>query len=158
MAAILRGNKRMAFTLVELLASIAIIGLLIALLLPAIQSAREASRRAACANNLKQIGLALLSYENAQHVGPLGVSGQAGFGMSWWAQVLPYLEQSAVSNRLDYTGPFNGLMTLHMGNAQVINGLQMPTLGLPFEPDGSDASRRRGFRANAILCGYRWGI
>ncbi|HEY4308723.1 MAG TPA: DUF1559 domain-containing protein [Pirellulales bacterium] len=125
------GNQRSAFTLVELLASIAIIGLLIALMLPAIQTAREASRRATCANNLKQIGLALLSYENAQHVGPIGVSGQAGCGMSWWASTLPFLEQAAVSDRLDYSGSSTGFLLLHAGNAQVVNGLQIPSLACP---------------------------
>ena len=127
MASFRAGRKRTAFTLVELLASIAIIGLLIALLLPAIQSAREASRRAACANNLKQIALALLNYESAQQIMPIGASGQGGFGISWWGQVLPHLEQSAVFNRLDFAGPFNGLMTSHAGNARVVNDLQFPS-------------------------------
>ncbi len=122
------------FTLVELLVVIAIIAVLTALLLPAIQSSREAGRRAACANNLKQIELGLLNYENLQRVAPLGASGQAGFGMSWWPQILPFIEQSAVFNGLDFAGPFNGMVTLHAGNAHLVGGLQLPAMICPSSP------------------------
>lgn len=100
-------RKRCAFTLVELLVVIAIIGILVALLLPAIQSAREAARRTQCQNNLKQLGLAFSNFESAQRALPSG-----GWGYLWtgdpdmgagerqpggWAySLLPYLEDSTV--------------------------------------------------------------
>ncbi len=93
-----------AFTLVELLVVIAIIGVLVALLLPAVQAAREASRRMSCQNNLKQIGLACLNYESAQGKFPPGSTipdrGQPAQGFSWHVLVLPYIESSAVGDQL----------------------------------------------------------
>jgi prepilin-type N-terminal cleavage/methylation domain-containing protein len=80
-----------AFTLVELLVVIAIIGILVALLLPAIQAAREAARRSQCANNLKQIGLACLNFESARRKLPPGA--YLGEGSAWSAFILPYLEE-----------------------------------------------------------------
>ncbi len=93
-----------AFTLVELLVVIAIIGVLVALLLPAVQAAREASRRMSCQNNLKQIGLACLNYESALGKFPPGSTipdrGQPAQGFSWQVLVLPYIESSAVGDQL----------------------------------------------------------
>ncbi len=106
MASRARTHSPAGFTLVELLVVIAIIGILIALLLPAVQSAREAARATQCANNVKQIQLALLNYHGAFEIFPPGTDGPHA-GWSWSALILPYLEEQAVHNRCDFDFGYN---------------------------------------------------
>ena len=99
---IIRGRRqRSGFTLVELLVVIAIIGILVALLLPAVQAAREAARRSTCQNHLKQLGIALLNFESTHKTLP---GGQVGvFGLNYHSvqvQILPYIEEAAVQDQL----------------------------------------------------------
>ena len=103
-----QNTPRRAFTLVELLVVIAIIGILIGLLLPAVQAVREAARRSTCSNNLRQIGLALLNYESAQMVFPPGqtwtvekTANPDRIGYSWLTHVLPHLEAGNTFDSLD---------------------------------------------------------
>src|ERR1700722_14935917 len=97
------GPTRRGFTLIELLVVIAIIGLLIALLLPAVQAAREAARRSQCVNNLKQLGLAVQGYSDANGVLPpaaaTGPEWSNNFSMK--ARILPFLEQAALFNSMN---------------------------------------------------------
>ncbi len=87
---------RNAFTLVELLVVIAIIGILVALLLPAIQAAREAARRTECQNHLKQIGLAVQTFHDSQKYFPTGRDKSDQLGVSWAFRILPQLEETAI--------------------------------------------------------------
>ncbi|MCA9102916.1 MAG: DUF1559 domain-containing protein [Pirellulales bacterium] len=100
------GVARRGFTLVELLVVIAIIGILIALLLPAVQAARESARRAQCTNNLKQIGLALINYHDTLQVFPPGTLGN-GTGWSWSARLLPFMEVGNVHKQIDFGVNYN---------------------------------------------------
>jgi len=100
--------RRRAFTLVELLVVIAIIGVLVALLLPAVQAAREAARRATCQSHQRQLGLALHNFHDAHGVFPasgwtmLGPGNPSGKSVGWRALVLPYLEQTALHSLYDF--------------------------------------------------------
>lgn len=106
-------SKRSAFTLVELLVVIAIIGILIGMLLPAVQQVREAARRATCSNNLKQIALAMHNYESAHKVfppggiwkgpndAPRGNRSQRGNGWAWSYFILPYVEQNNIYDAIE---------------------------------------------------------
>ncbi|MDZ4851123.1 MAG: DUF1559 domain-containing protein [Pirellulaceae bacterium] len=105
-----QGRERSAFTLIELLASMSIVGVLVSLLLPAVQSARAAARRMSCESNLRQLGIALHNYESAilrlpaGYVFAQGAQGNhAGFG--WGAGILPYVEQANVFNQIDFSIP-----------------------------------------------------
>jgi prepilin-type N-terminal cleavage/methylation domain-containing protein/prepilin-type processing-associated H-X9-DG protein len=118
----------MGFTLVELLVVIAIIGILVALLLPAVQAAREASRRASCLNNLKNLALGVLNHEGAKKMFPLSYDGYAVAlpegarpneenGSSWIVSTLPYLEEQVMYDRFKSSGALTGRYNAYNGAA-----------------------------------------
>jgi prepilin-type N-terminal cleavage/methylation domain-containing protein len=132
---------RKGFTLIELMVVVAIIGVLVALLMPAMQAAREASRRAKCQNNLRQLGLALLNFEQANSRLPVGARAQTipgfslgSFGSSWWIDILPHIEQTEVFNRFDKKSINNGFALINVKNAQLADGLEMDLMFCPSSP------------------------
>lgn len=112
-------SQRAGFSLVELLAVIAIIGTLVSLTLPAVQSAREAARRSACSNNLRQMGVALLNYESARRAFPPGNDALSGRNHAWSSFILPFLEEAAVASRINYALAWNHKTNLDIADAVV---------------------------------------
>lgn len=127
------------FTLIELLVVIAIIAVLTALLLPAVQQAREAARRTQCRNNLKQIALALHNYESSFEVFPpsMAVNPAITSNSSWsiHGRIMPYLEQVDLYNQIDLTKAW--------GNFPIISNFRVPVFACPSDPK-ADRSRDTG--------------
>ena len=119
------------FTLVELLVSISVIGLLSGLLLPAVQMVRESARRSSCANNLKNIGLGLFGYESAHRLFPHGSTFQTE--LSWGAKILPWLEQASLHNQFDWTSAWNAIGNNQNVSRQMLRTFRCPTSGKSFE-------------------------
>lgn len=152
-------NCKGGFTLVELLVVIAIIGVLIALLLPAVQAAREAGRRMQCSNNLKQIGLAIHNYESANGAFPAGNSAIKGSSLgpytsTWTIDILPYMEKQALYDTWVRTNANGGIAETWANENQqlretIVEGYLCPSdevddlLGIPWK--GNAIKRRRQY-------------
>lgn len=106
----MKRTRQRGFTLIELLVVIAIIAILVALLLPAVQQAREAARRTQCKNNLKQLGIAMHNYHDTYKVFPMGWIGveagvadvEGGSGFGWATHLLPFCDQAPIYNQFDF--------------------------------------------------------
>ncbi len=143
-------RSRFAFTLVELLVVIAIIGILVGLLLPAVQQAREAARRMQCTNNLKQMALAMHNYESSYKTFPTANivrqdgTLMRGDGWTWHARILPMLEQIALYNRVSHVmGTDAGTST---SPEQVLAGrtTRLSVFQCPSHPDGAIQNPSKG--------------
>jgi len=154
----IRNDRTCGFTLVELLVVIAIIGVLIALLLPAVQQAREAARRMSCSNNLKQVGIGLHNYHDTFGSFPYGVRQGVSntFGPAFWGGMLPFLEQGPLYERLDFTisncgwSGNSGVLTGHAPEMLVCPSFAGDVDTLPKNPSWDSATTYIGI-AGAVI-------
>ena len=177
---------RNAFTLVELLVVIAIIGILISMLLPAVQQVREASRRIKCANNMKQVVLAAHNFESGRMRLPIGLqvaeagpakdqfnaslfrptldSGKPGIGPNWAVELLPFIDQAPLANSVDVSSYLQSNGTdqswRQLGETSVPAFLcpsDTSNNSVPFEYDGR-LWQRGNYAANAGPAWYTWSV
>lgn len=139
-----------AFTLVELLVVIAIIGILVGLLLPAVQAAREASRRMQCSNNLKQLALAVLNYESSNKRFPSNRTAQSS--LSAHSAILPFLEQSSLSNQVDASSAWSHANN-DLARAATISMFLCPSDPVHSTPAGWGPTNYRSNQGSGILYG-----
>lgn len=139
-----------AFTLIELLVVIAIIAVLIGLLLPAVQKVREAAARMKCANNLKQIGLALHNYHDANERFPKGDdqypwNGGWYFGLGWHARILPHVEQQNLYSKFREDDGGASTRQIYGPNNTYLGSTPIPTYECPSDPQPSLTTRVREY-------------
>ena len=148
----LNGRRRAGFTLIELLVVIAIIGVLIALLLPAVQAAREAARRTQCTNNLKQMGLALANYEGSNGVYPPAgestyfnaspASTQFVDGVAVFPRILQYIEGNNVFNAINFSLSYNSTTGSNLtAYSSVVQVFLCPTASRNAGGDGRESGQ-----------------
>ena len=139
----LQTRRNGGFTLVELLVVIAIIGVMVGLLLPAVQAAREAARRMSCQNNLKQLGLALHNYHDVAGQLPINrFDATGGNNMTVFVGILPYIEQGALYDGIDMT---TRNITVYPVNGKPVGQHVIPGLQCPSDPDVTTPDPSTGY-------------
>src|SRR5262249_39363554 len=146
----MKSHRRSGFTLIELLVVIAIIGILIALLLPAVQTAREAARRMQCTNNLKQIGLALHNYHDTVRAFPMGRDGGSS---SVQGRIRPYTEQTSLFDAINFSVGWNTPPNTSVQAANV-SAFLCPSDSLTDLPAGWAGNNYRASQGSGVL----WGL
>src|SRR5688572_23194960 len=156
-------SRRSAFTLVELLVVIAIIGVLIALLLPAVQFARESARRMSCSNNMRQIGVALHEYHDTQlkfppqaiWYSPLPTGVQPARHQTWCFMILPFMDQEGLHRSYKPEFPLWGQMT---STGVPIVSVTVPSFRCPSDPDQKTSDKSHGLAITNYggSEGYHW--
>ena len=154
MSSSLRSAKQpRGFTLIELLVVIAIIAVLVALLLPAVQQARESARRIQCRNNLKQLGVALHNYHDTHGVMPMGFHWPLGTG--WTYHLLPYLDQSVLYNSFTVGTPTTATTSIwRTGNAETALGVSLPVFRCPSSSSPDAVANVDGI-VRRVPCAYK---
>lgn len=144
------------FTLVELLVVIAIIGALVSLLLPAVQSAREAARRSACQNNLRQLGLAMHNFENSRkYFPPYGSTLGMAAGSAPWsghALVLPFLEGDTLFRKIDFTKPYSNQANKDLFPPNGVATVRVDVLQCPSDTNSKTRFTSSGVPEHYPLC------
>ena len=144
------------FTLIELLVAIAIMAVLMALLVPAVQQAREAARRTECKNNLKQLGLALQNYHSAFGIFPPGAiydfERSVGNNATWISMILPYIDQLPLFERADWNASFAATVAPGNPPAEIVSA-SIPNMSCPSDPAHGKLAlgvfRRGNYAANS---------
>ena len=142
---------RAAFTLIELLVVITIIGMLMALLLPAVQQVREAARRVQCSNNLRQLGLGLINYHTTLQTFPAGSLTFQGTDHCWTTMILPYLEQQPLYDAYNFSVAWD-----HPNNSAVVN-TNLNVFLCPSSAHDFDGACDYGGQNGSTQSGVPWG-